>query len=63
MMKLILGKKGSEPLTILCLGAHSDDIEIGCGGSLLQWRQSEPGLKFHWVVFSADGKRGEEARK
>jgi LmbE family N-acetylglucosaminyl deacetylase len=63
MMKLNLGKKASEPLTILCLGAHSDDIEIGCGGTLLQLRQDGAELKFHWVVFSATGKRSEEARK
>lgn len=63
MMKLNLGKKGPEPLTILCLGAHSDDIEIGCGGTLLQLRQDDTKLTFHWVVFSAAGKRGEEARK
>jgi LmbE family N-acetylglucosaminyl deacetylase len=62
MMKLNLGKEGPEPITILCLGAHSDDIEIGCGGSLLQLRQDTT-LKFHWVVFSAAGQRGEEAQK
>lgn len=63
MMKLSLGKKGPEPLTILCVGAHSDDIEIGCGGTLLQLRQDDTKLRFHWVIFSAPGKRGEEARK
>jgi LmbE family N-acetylglucosaminyl deacetylase len=63
MMKLDLGKKGKEPLTILCLGGHSDDIEIGCGGTLLHLRQSGTKVKFHWVVFSATGKRDEEARK
>ncbi len=63
MMNLSLGRKGPEPLTILCLGAHSDDIEIGCGGTLLHLRQGGAKLKFHWVVFSAAGKRGEEARK
>ncbi len=63
MMKLSLGKKGPEPLAILCLGAHSDDIEIGCGGTLLHLKQGGAKLKFHWVVFSAAGKRGEEARK
>jgi LmbE family N-acetylglucosaminyl deacetylase len=63
MMKLSLEAKHLEPLTVLCLGAHSDDIEIGCGGSLLQLQQSRPKLKFHWVVFSAEGKRGEEAQK
>ena len=63
MIKLSLGMKGSEPLTILCVGAHSDDIEIGCGGSLLHFRQMYPKLKFHWVVFSATGIRELEARK
>ena len=63
MMKLSLEKKGREPFTILCLGAHSDDIEIGCGGTLLQLRQANTKLRFHWVIFSATGKRGEEARK
>ncbi len=46
---------------VLCLGAHSDDIEIGCGGTLLKLKQSHPHLKFHWVVFSAAGDRGKEA--
>ena len=41
MMKLNLEKRAPEPLTILCLGAHSDDIEIGCGGTLLQLRQDD----------------------
>jgi len=56
-------KADSEPLTILCLGAHSDDIEIGCGGTLLWLRRSNRKIRFHWVVFSATGKRGGEARK
>jgi LmbE family N-acetylglucosaminyl deacetylase len=48
--------------SLLCLGAHSDDIEIGCGGTVLQLLASHPGLAVHWVVFSADGERGREAR-
>jgi len=63
MMKLNLGKRGSEPLTLLCLGAHSDDIELGCGGTLLQLKKTAGDLKFHWVVFSATGARSSEARK
>jgi LmbE family N-acetylglucosaminyl deacetylase len=63
MMNLILEKKSAEPLTVLCLGAHSDDIEIGCGGTLLQLRENCNELKFHWVVFSAVAERGEEALK
>ena len=49
--------------TILCLGAHSDDIEIGCGGTLLHLLGRMPEAKVHWVSFSADGKRADEARR
>ncbi len=48
--------------TILCLGAHSDDIEIGCGGTLLKLLAERPGLKVHWVVFSAEEARAKEAK-
>jgi LmbE family N-acetylglucosaminyl deacetylase len=58
MKPLALGSIGS----ILCLGAHSDDIEIGCGGTVLKLAESNPGLAVHWVVFSATGERGKEAR-
>jgi LmbE family N-acetylglucosaminyl deacetylase len=47
--------------TILCLGAHSDDIEIGCGGTLLALQQQQPALKIVWVVFSAQPPRDREA--
>jgi LmbE family N-acetylglucosaminyl deacetylase len=47
---------------ILCVGAHSDDIEIGCGGSILKLTEEHPGLELMWVVFSAEGVRNEEAR-
>jgi LmbE family N-acetylglucosaminyl deacetylase len=49
--------------TVLCLGAHSDDIEIGCGGTILKLLEEHPGLKFHWVVFSATPERKKEAQK
>lgn len=48
---------------ILCLGAHSDDIEIGCGGTLLKLAEQRPGLEVVWVVFSASGRRAVEARR
>jgi LmbE family N-acetylglucosaminyl deacetylase len=48
---------------ILCLGAHSDDIEIGLGGTLLKLAQQIPDLEICWVVFSAPGSRAEEARE
>ena len=48
---------------MLCLGAHSDDIEIGLGGTLLKLAQQVPELEIWWVVFSAPGLRAEEARQ
>jgi LmbE family N-acetylglucosaminyl deacetylase len=47
---------------ILCLGAHSDDIEIGCGGTLLKLLSDYDRLNVRWVVFSAEGKRSREAQ-
>jgi LmbE family N-acetylglucosaminyl deacetylase len=47
---------------ILCLGAHSDDIEIGCGGTILRLAENHPDCVFHWVVFSAIGARAAEAQ-
>lgn len=48
---------------VLCLGAHSDDIEIGAGATLLSLIESVPELEVLWVVFSASGARAEEARR
>lgn len=62
MMHLKLSPK-SGSLCVLCLGAHSDDIEIGCGGTILRLAEEYPGCKFHWVVFSASGARGAEAAR
>jgi LmbE family N-acetylglucosaminyl deacetylase len=61
VLPLLLGV-AARPLTILCLGAHSDDIEIGVGGTLLRLLAERPGSSVHWVVFSASGERAEEAR-
>jgi LmbE family N-acetylglucosaminyl deacetylase len=47
---------------VLCLGAHSDDIEIGCGATLLKLLEENRGLSVKWVVFSAGGVRTSEAR-
>jgi LmbE family N-acetylglucosaminyl deacetylase len=47
---------------VLCLGAHSDDIEIGCGGAIQRLAQEHPDLCFYWVVFGASGRRTDEAR-
>ena len=48
--------------SILCLGAHSDDIEIGAGATLIRLIRENPGLKVAWVVFAGAGARGDEAR-
>lgn len=48
-------------LEILVLGAHPDDIEIGCGGTLFSLLSGFPGATFRWVVFSGDAKRRSEA--
>lgn len=58
-----LNSEAARPLDVLCLGSHSDDIEIGCGGAILQLVDQYPGSRFHWVVFSAVGVREAEARR
>lgn len=55
------GKPHGAPARVLCLGAHSDDIEIGCGGAVLSLAAALPGAHIQWVVFSAAGARREEA--
>jgi len=62
MIQLNFGEGASEVLQILCLGAHSDDIEIGCGGTILQLVEQYPRCVFNWVVFSAIGVREVEAQ-
>ncbi|MFN0013164.1 MAG: hypothetical protein ACKVU2_01335, partial [Saprospiraceae bacterium] len=47
---------------VLCLGAHADDIEIGCGGALLRLIAENPAVSVHWAVFSATDARAAEAR-
>jgi LmbE family N-acetylglucosaminyl deacetylase len=50
-------------LRLLCIGAHSDDLEIGCGGTVLTWLASMPANEVTWVVLSAEGARASEARR
>lgn len=62
MIQLHLKPNSNGLINVLCFGAHSDDIEIGCGGTILQLAVQYPGMVFHWVVFSAIGVREAEAR-
>jgi LmbE family N-acetylglucosaminyl deacetylase len=63
MLRLIFDRPAQDPLNVLCLGAHSDDIEIGCGGTILRLIREHPQIEFTWVVFSAVGERAIEAQK
>src|SRR3954463_7529765 len=62
MVPLGIAGSSREPLAILCLGAHADDIEIGAGGAILTLLERHPGSRVLWVVFSADAQREAEAR-
>jgi len=60
MLNLALSGR-RERLRILCLGAHSDDIGIGCGGTVLRLLEENPGAEVQWVVLAASGPRKAEA--
>lgn len=62
MIQLSFDGAADREMHILCLGSHSDDIEIGCGGTILRFAEKYPRSVFHWVVFSATGVREKEAR-
>ena len=62
MFQLRLDRRSKEPCKVLCLGAHSDDIEIGCGGTILRLLKMYPNAEVWWVVFSAMGSRRREAQ-
>jgi LmbE family N-acetylglucosaminyl deacetylase len=59
MIPFSLSNEG--PLRLLCLGAHCDDIEIGCGGTVLKLAASGRQLEVWWIVFSSDERRKQEA--
>jgi LmbE family N-acetylglucosaminyl deacetylase len=62
MLPFTLPRTGA-PLRILCMGAHADDIEIGCGGLVLTLLDWYPGAEVRWVVCSGDAVRAAEARE
>ena len=61
MLAIGLARNSGSPLRLLCLGAHSDDVEIGCGGTLLKLIGDHQHVIVQWVVFSASGQRAVEA--
>src|SRR3954463_8072959 len=63
MLALRLPQDPAVPLKLLFLGAHCDDIEIGCGGTILHLLASRPNVEVTWGVFSATDLREEEARR
>jgi LmbE family N-acetylglucosaminyl deacetylase len=63
MLKLNIDRYKDRPLKVLCCGAHSDDIEIGCGGTILRLLTEQNNVEVTWVVLSALGMRKEEAIK
>lgn len=63
MLPLEFAKPGSSALRVLCLGAHSDDIEIGCGGTILWLLENNKEVDVRWIVFSANDERSDEARR
>src|SRR5437763_6248003 len=62
MLGLQLPRSTRAP-RILCLGAHSDDIELGCGVTLAALARKRPRPEFRWVVWSAPGQRAREAAR
>jgi LmbE family N-acetylglucosaminyl deacetylase len=59
----VLSLSPAEPLRrVLAIGCHADDIEIGCGGTLLALARANPKLEVDWVVLAAEGDRADEAR-
>jgi LmbE family N-acetylglucosaminyl deacetylase len=63
MLPVTLTVPGEDALEILCLGAHCDDIEIGCGGTVLRLVEQFPTARFRWVVLSSDDVRAAEAQR
>src|SRR5256885_13332669 len=61
MLKLSLAGHHKADTKILCLGAHADDIEIGCGGTILRWLEEYPSVEVYWIVMGASGERRAEA--
>lgn len=62
MLPLQIPDLGGRPLRLLCLGAHSDDLEIGCGATVARLLAGTEPVEVRWEVLSATGRRADEAR-
>jgi LmbE family N-acetylglucosaminyl deacetylase len=62
MQPLLLQDPDNAPLSVLAIGAHPDDIEIGAGGTLLSLATGRPGLRAHYLVLTGSAERQLEAR-
>ena len=63
MLKFLPQFPSERPLRLLCIGAHSDDLEIGCGGTVATWLGTWSSVEVTWVVLTAAGDREDEARR
>jgi LmbE family N-acetylglucosaminyl deacetylase len=63
LLRLSINKDSESLYKILCLGSHCDDIEIGCGGTILKLIEEYSNIVFYWVVFSSNQQRAKEAVK
>ena len=61
MLELHFGTSRSDVCTVVCLGAHCDDLEIGCSGTLMKLSAGGMPLSVTWIVFSSDEEREKEA--
>jgi LmbE family N-acetylglucosaminyl deacetylase len=61
MLALEFESKAQNGINLLCLGAHCDDIEIGCGGTILKLAESFKINSFFWVTFCSNQERAKEA--
>lgn len=63
MLDFLPALPAAAPLRLLCIGAHSDDLEIGCGGTVLTWLAGGRPADVTWVVLTAEGDRAREAKR
>jgi LmbE family N-acetylglucosaminyl deacetylase len=63
VLALALRWRTNDPLNILAIGAHCDDIEIGCGGTLITLQRQYPNCRIHWLVLTSGATRRKEAER